>query len=122
VNLSGNFSKWIESFTVLRIRNLRIYLSGQAISIVGTWMQMTAQSWVVWQLSHSTVSLGIVSMLGTLPFLLFGPVGGAFADRLDRRKLLIGSQIVAMILAFALAILVQTDTIALWHVYLLSAI
>src|SRR5438477_11557300 len=103
----GLISKWLEIFSPLRIRNLRIYLGGQVISLVGTWMQMTAQSWVVWQLSHSTVALGIVAMFGSMPFLLLGPVSGALADRLDRRKLLIISQSAAMVLAFLLAILVQ---------------
>jgi MFS family permease len=120
--LKNGISRWLDSFSPLRIRNLRIYLSGQAVSLIGTWMQMTAQSWVVWQLSHSTVALGIVAMLGTIPFLLLGPIAGAWADRLDRRKLLIGSQIVAMILAFTLALLVQTGHIALWHVYILAGL
>src|SRR5262249_35057421 len=109
-----------ESFTPLRLPNLRIYLIGQAISLLGTWMQVTAQGWLVWELSHSEVALGIVSMLGSLPLLLFGLWAGVWADRLDRRKVLIGTQAVAMILAFILAALVWTNTVQLWHVYVLS--
>jgi len=111
-----------DTFSPLKIRNFRIYLIGQAISLVGTWLQITAQGWVVWELSHSAASLGFVAMLNTLPILLSGPWAGVWADRLDRRLLLIFTQISAMVLAFAPAILIQTSTIQLWHVYVLSAL
>ncbi len=88
-----------ESFSPLKIRNFRIYLGGQAISMVGTWLQMTAQGWVVWELSHSATALGVTAMLGSLPLLLLGPGAGVWADRLDRRKLLIATQAGAMFLA-----------------------
>jgi len=118
--------EWIQafrdSFSPLRNLNLRYYLSGQAVSLIGTWLQMTAQGWVVWQISHSTVALGITGMLGTLPILLFGPWAGVLADRLDRRKVLVGTQTVAMLLAFALAALTQLQLVQLWHVYVLSAV
>jgi len=84
-------------------------------------MQATAQSWVVWQVSHSTISLGITAMIGALPMLILGPFVGAWADRLDRRKILVGTQITAMILAFIFAILLQTNLIQIWHIYILSA-
>jgi MFS family permease len=109
-----------ESFTPLRLPNLRTYLIGQAISLLGTWMQVTAQAWLVWELSHSEVALGIVSMLGSLPLLLFGLWAGVLVDRFDRRKVLIGTQAAAMILALILAALVWTNTVQLWHVYVLS--
>jgi MFS family permease len=109
-----------DSFTPLRLPNLRTYLIGQTISLLGTWMQVTAQGWLVWELSHSEVALGIVSMLGSLPLLLFGLWAGVWVDRLDRRKLLIGTQAAAMLLAFILAALVWTNTVQLWHVYVLS--
>lgn len=111
-----------DSFSPFRLRNLRIYLSGQVVSLIGTWLQMTAQSWVVWELSHSTKALGTVTMLGSLPLLLVGPWAGAWADRLDRRKVLIGTQSVAMALAFVLATLVQTHVVQLWHVYFLATL
>jgi MFS family permease len=111
-----------ETFAPLRSRNLRIYLSGQAVSLIGTWMQMTAQSWVVWSLSKSEAALGIVGMLGTLPFLLLGPVAGVWADKFDRRKILVYTQSVAMLLAFTLAALVQFDLIQIWHVYVLASL
>lgn len=109
-----------DSFSPLSERNLRIYLSGQAISLLGTWMQNTAQSWVVWQLSHSAFALGLVPMLGTLPLLVLGPWTGVWADRLERRRVLIVTQSIAMLGAFALALLVQTHLVQLWHVYVLA--
>jgi MFS family permease len=111
-----------ESFSPLKMRNFRIYLGGQAVSLVGTWLQMTAQSWVVWELSHSAVALGVAAMLGSLPILLLGPWAGVLADRLDRRKLLIATQAGAMVLAFILAFLAQTGLVQLWHVYILAAL
>lgn len=106
-----------DSFAPLRDRNFRLYLSGQAVSLIGTWMQMTAQQWVVWDLSRSPAALGTVGMLGALPFLVLGPWAGVWADRLDRRRLLIATQAVLMALAFVLAILVQAGRVRLWHVY-----
>lgn len=109
-----------DSFSPLRLRSFRLYLGGQAISLLGTWMQITAQGWVVWQLSHSTTALGLTAMLSSLPILFLGPWAGVWADRLDRRRLLIASQTSAMVLAFAFAILVQVNAIQLWHIYVLS--
>lgn len=109
-----------ESFAPLRETNLRRYLCGQAVSLLGTWMQMTAQAWVVWELTESTVALGTVAMLNQLPNLALGPWAGAWADRLDRRRLLIITQAFAMLGAFVFAALVQTNTIALWHIYVLA--
>jgi len=111
-----------EAFSPLRISNFRTYIIGQAISQIGTWLQLTAQGWVVWELSKSTAALGLVAMLGSLPILVLGPWAGAWADRLDRRRLLIATQIGAMLLAFILTVLTQLGIVQLWHVYLLSAI
>ena len=110
------------AFSPLQIRDLRIYLSGQAVSLIGTWLQITAQGWVVWELTRSATALGIVAMLGTFPILLLGPWAGVWADRVDRRRLLIFTQVGAMASAFALAILLQTRTIQLWHVYVISTV
>ncbi|MBI3976218.1 MAG: MFS transporter [Armatimonadetes bacterium] len=118
----GVFAALRSAFAPLQIRDLRIYLSGQVVSLVGTWMQMTAQSWVVWELSHSAAALGITGMLSFLPILLLGPLAGVIADRLDRRRILVASQATAMLLAFTLALLVQTGIIRVWHVYILAAI
>ena len=109
-----------DAYAPLRNPNLALYLGSQTISFIGTFMQATAQSWVVWQISHSTSDLGLVAMLGSIPMLLFGALAGVWADRLDRRKMLIGTQITSMLLAFLFAILLQTQIIQLWHIYVLS--
>jgi len=107
-----------DNFMPLRYPNFRLYLGGQAISLIGTFLQVTAQSWVVWQLTHSEAVLGIVGMLNGLPILFMSAYAGAWIDRLDKRKLLIGTQTGFMLLAFTLAFLVQTNLIQTWHVYL----
>lgn len=111
-----------DVFSPVRNRNLRLYWFGQIISLIGIWMQATAQSWVVWKLTGSTVDLGTVAMLGVLPFLLLAPFTGVVADRVDRRKLLIVTQVSAMLLAFILAYLVQTNTVQLWHIFVLASL
>ena len=82
------WQSFTEGFSPLKIRNFRIYIIGQVVSLVGTWLQVTAQGWVVWELSHSEAALGIVNMLATLPLLLLGPWAGVLADRADRRRVL----------------------------------
>ncbi len=110
-----------QGFSPLKLPNFRLYISGQAVSLVGTWLQVTAQSWVVWELSHSEAALGVTAMLGALPTLLLGPWAGVIADRMNRRLLLILTQTGMMLLAFILAALVQLHMVQIWHVYVLSA-
>jgi MFS family permease len=109
-----------DSFKILEIKNVRIYMFGQSISLVGDWMQQTAQAWLVWQLTHKATALGIVALLSQAPFFVFGPWVGSFADRYSRRSILLVTQVLAMVFAFALALLLQTHTLVLWHVYLLA--
>ncbi len=111
---------YTHSFSPLKNRNLRIYLGGQAISMLGTWMQVAAQSWVVWVLTKSESSLGIVVMLNSIPLFVLAPWAGGLADRFNRRSILLITQGIAMVLAFALAILIQTGLIQIWHIYLCS--
>lgn len=110
------------SFAPLKNRNLRIYLGGQAVSLLGTWMQSTAQSWVVWELTQSESSLGIVVMLNSLPLLLMAPWAGSIADRFNRRMILLVTQSIAMLLAFSLALLIQTQLVQIWHIYIFAFI
>lgn len=110
-------SAFRESFSPLQNRTLRIYFSGQVVSLVGTWMQQTAQQWLVWELTGSEAQLGTIAMLGTLPLLLLGPLAGGLSDRWDRRKILIATQGVAAGLAIILAGLVQFDLVQIWHIY-----
>lgn len=85
-------------------------------------MQATGLSWLVWQLTHSTAALGTVAMFTFLPFLVLGPQAGTWADRSDRRRLLIWLQVVAVLVAVALAALVQTRTVEVWHLYVSASV
>ncbi|TQF74959.1 MFS transporter [Rhodococcus spelaei] len=108
------------TFSSLTVPNYRLYFSGQAVSMIGTWMQTVAQSWLVLQLTGSGTALGLVVALQTLPVLLLGPYGGVVADRVDKRRLMIALQSMMGVLALVLGLLTVTDTVALWQVYVLA--
>ncbi len=109
-----------ENVSTLKSRNVRIYMTGQLVSLLGEWMQQTAQAWVVWELTHNATALGIVAFLSQIPFLIFGPWVGVFADRYDKKRILLVTQALAMIFAFVMAFLIQENRLLLWHVYLLA--
>jgi MFS family permease len=111
-----------RTFSALRIPNYRHYFLGQAISLVGTWMQAVAQSWLVLTMTGSGTAVGGVVALQTLPVLLLGPYGGVIADRVDKRRLMIGLQSMMGLLALALGILTLTGAVQLWQVYLLAVL
>ena len=111
---------WRQTFSSLSNPNYRRYFSGQAVSLVGTWMQTVAQSWLVLQLTHSGTALGLVVALQTLPVLVLGPYGGVVADRVDKRKLMIGLQSMMGLLALILGVLTLTHVVTLWEVYALA--
>ncbi len=104
----------------LRQRNYRLFFFGQLVSIAGTWMQTVAQSFVVLDLTHSGTQLGLTSAARFLPMFVFGPLGGVFADRMDRRRVLYVTQALSGLLAGVFAITVGTHSIQLWIVYLLA--
>lgn len=101
-------------------RNFRLLWIGAFLSTVGTWMQKVAQNWLVLSLTGSAWYLGLDSFLGELPLLLFTLIGGVVADRYDRRRLLIGSQVLQLSSAASLATLVYLGRVEVWHVLLLS--
>jgi MFS family permease len=105
-----------------RHRNYRLFFAGQAISLVGTWMQQVAQGWLVLQLTHDPLWLGLVSVAQFGPVILFGLFGGVIADQLPKRKTLIVTQTTAMLLAFALFALTATHVVHVWHVMVLGAL
>jgi MFS family permease len=109
-----------QTFAALANPNYRKFFSGQAISLIGTWMQTVAQSWLVLELTGSATLLGVVVALQTLPVLLLGPYGGVLADRLDKRKLMMALQSMMGVLALVLGLLSITQVVQLWHVYLLA--
>ena len=109
--------------SALTYRDFRVLWSGAFLSTIGTWMQKVAQNWLVLTITGSSAFfLGLDSFLGELPILLFTVVGGVFADRHDRRQLLLVSQYIQMTAAFTLAALVYWDVVRIWHVLALSVI
>jgi len=107
-------------FRALRHPNFRLFFAGQAVSLIGTWMQMVGQNWLVYDLTKSSFWLGVIGFLGSLPILLFSLFGGAVADRVPKRPLIIGFQSVLLTLAFVLGLLTAMGWIALWHVAVLA--
>jgi len=106
----------------LRVRNYRLYVAGQSVSLLGTWMQRLALSWWVYQRTHSALALGLVGGVGQLPALLLAPLAGALVDRWDRQRLLVVTQLLAMLQAIGLAWLVLAARATLWHVLLCSVL
>jgi MFS family permease len=110
------------TFAALQVPNYRRYYSGQAISMIGTWMQMTAQAWLVLTLTHSSTALGIVIGLQTLPVLLLAPYGGVVADRIDKRRLMVVLQSAMGVQALALGLLTVTGVVRVWEVGALAVL
>jgi MFS family permease len=106
----------------LRQRNYRLYFFGQLVSVAGTWMQTVAQSFLVLDLTHSGTQLGLTTAARFAPMLIFGPLGGLFADRLDKRHVLYLTQTLQGLLAGAFAILLASGSMTLWWVYLLAVL
>jgi len=110
------------TFVAMRHRNFQLYFAGQLVSNIGTWMQIIAQGWVVYQIGHSELALGLVAFASAIPTLVISPWGGVVVDRVSRRNLLILTQAGAMLLAFILAALTFTNVIMEWHVIVLAAL
>jgi MFS family permease len=112
--------RWQETFAALKHYNYRLWFAGQVVSLVGTWMQSTAQGYLIYQLTRSPVYLGLAGFFGGAPTLLFTLFGGVIADRLPRRRLLVITQTSMMILAFILAALTFSNTVRPWHILVLA--
>jgi MFS family permease len=115
-------SRWQVAWRALRHRNFQLFFSGQLISLIGTWMQSVAQSWLVYRLTGSALLLGSVGFASQIPVFLFAPLGGIAADRFKRRRIVIGTQVAAMLLAFVLAVLTLSGRIQVWHVFMLASL
>ncbi|WP_439031622.1 MFS transporter [Gordonia terrae] len=109
-------------FASLRIPNYRLFFGGMAVSMTGSWMQATAQAWLVLSLSGSASVLGLIVALQALPVLLIGPYAGVIADRVDRRRLLIILQSMMGLLAAVLAVVTLTGVVQVWHVGVLAVL
>jgi MFS family permease len=111
-----------STFRALRHRNFQLFFTGQLISLIGTWMQSVAQSWLVYRLTGSSALLGLVAFAGQIPIFLLSPIAGYAADRMNRHRLVIATQCASMVLALALAVLTLTDRIQIWELFVLSAL
>jgi MFS family permease len=114
-------SRLSNLFRALRSRNYRLFYAGQGISLIGTWMQQVAMSWLVYRLTDSVFLLGMVAFAGQIPAFLLGPFAGVVSDRFNRHRTLILTQTLSLVQASTLAALVLTDHIAIWHILALSA-
>ncbi|OLC77305.1 MAG: MFS transporter [Acidobacteria bacterium 13_1_40CM_4_65_8] len=103
-----------------RHRNYRLFFAGQLISLVGTWMQMVAESWLVFRLTGSSALLGLSAFAGQIPVFLFAPIGGAVADRFNRHRIIVVTQSVSMVLPLILAALTLSGRVRVWHVFVLA--
>jgi len=109
-----------RTFSALRYRDYRLVWFGAFMSTTGTWMQTVAQAWVVYSLTGSALLLGFDAFLSTGPMLVFSLFGGVIADRMERRKIMLASQYLQMTFALVLAFLLWTQTVKIWHIFLLS--
>ena len=114
---------WLPAILrALRHRNFQLFIGGQLISLIGTWMQTVAESWLVYRLTGSTLLLGAAGFASQFPVFLVAPLGGIAADRFNRRRLVIGTQISSMILAAIFAALTLTGVVRVWHIFVLAAL
>ena len=117
--VNNRFSALKRSF---RHRNYRLFFVGQLLSVTGAWMQLVAQSWLVYRLTGSPALLGLVGFASQIPILVLSPIGGAVADRLRRRHILLLTQSAAMALASTLAVLALSEHIQVWEIFVLAGL
>jgi MFS family permease len=118
----GHPLRWQAAGRALRHRNFQLFFSGQLISLVGTWMQSVAQSWLVYRLTGSGLLLGAVGFASQIPVFLVAPIGGITADRSNRKHVVIATQTASMVLAFVLAALTLSGKIQVWHIFVLASL
>ena len=110
-----------KTFAAVRHRNYRLFLGGQLVSLAGTWMQIIAQGWLVYQISGSELALGVVGFASAIPVLFISPWAGVVVDQVSKRRILVITQSIAMMLAFVLAMLTFADVVQVWHIVLIAA-
>ena len=118
VSPAGRFS---HAWRALRHRNFKLFVGGQSISLIGTWMTRLATSWLVWRLTHSALLLGVVGFAGQILTFVLAPFAGVLIERMDRRKLLVWTQVLAGVQSLGLAVLTLAKVITIHEIILLSA-
>ena len=111
-----------KNFHSLAHRNYRLFFVGQLVSLIGTWMQAMAQAWLVYEITGSPFKLGIVAALQFLPVLVFGLFMGVFVDKFRKKKIIIITQVISMLQAFALFGLAYFNMIEYWHILILAGV
>lgn len=117
--VAGGLS-WRKTFAAFRHRNYRLFFAGQLISVIGSWMQQVAMGWLVYQISNSAFTLGVVRFLSAIPITLLALLAGAVADRVEKRAVVVATESTAMVLAFVLAALVYFQVVQVWQIMLLA--
>src|SRR6266481_4608116 len=115
-------SRWSVGMRALKHRNFQLFFSGQLVSLVGTWMQTVAQSWLVYRITKSSLLLGSVGFASQIPVFLMAPIGGMVADRVNRHRIVIATQAAAMILALILATLTLANIVTVPEIFVLAAL
>jgi len=122
IHLGKAAGRFKHIFRSLNYRNYRLFFGGQSISLIGTWIQRIAMPWLVYDLSHSVVLLGVVGFASQIPTFLLASFAGVIVDRSNRYHILIATQVLAMLQALALASLFFIDVLQVWHIIVLSVI
>src|ERR1019366_8605662 len=120
--IPGGQGRAAAVFRSLKHRNFRLFFGGQIISLVGTWMQIIAQTWLIYRLTGSAVLLGVLGFVSQIPIFLLSPIGGLAADRWPRRRVVLMTQAASMLLAFILAALALTGRIRIWEIMCLATL
>src|ERR1035437_4680879 len=118
ITVTNNF----RTFRAFKNRNYRLFFTGQSVSLIGTWMQKTAVSWVIYTLTHSTFMLGLTLFASMFPSFLFSLIGGVVSDRYNRYRVLLTTQVASLIQALLLAVLILLKHYAVWEILSLSVV
>ncbi|MCI1273820.1 MAG: MFS transporter [Clostridiaceae bacterium] len=113
-------TKIYNTFRALKYKNYRLFFFGQCISLIGTWIQQVAMSWLIYKLTNSAFLMGLVCFVSTLPALILSPFAGVFIDRMEKKKALVFVQFSFLIEAFILAVLTLTNLLNIWNVLIIS--
>jgi MFS family permease len=114
--------KLFSAFEALKHRNFKLFLSGQLVSVTGSYIQNIAQAWLVYRLTGSAILLGLVAFSGQISIFVLAPIGGVVADTKSRKRILLVTQIAPMLLSFTLAMLTLTGRVQVWHVFTIAAL
>lgn len=122
LDISSYFNRLGFAFRALKVRNFKLFFWGQLASLLGTWIQNLALGWLVYRITGSAVMLGVIGFAGQIPSLVITPLAGVYADRINRRNVLIAVQSVAMVMAFLMAWLTLTGRVEVWHLIVIASI